>query len=63
MARIGQEGLNNFLTDHLLRFLLGCVVRASIIVTTIMPIGGIRRTALGSVKRMVQTPMGMGRPI
>ena len=28
MARIGQEGLNNFLTDHLLRFLLGCGVRA-----------------------------------
>ena len=26
--RIGQEGLNNFLTDHLLRFLLGCGVRA-----------------------------------
>ena len=28
MVRIGQEGLNNFLTDHLLRFLLRCVVRA-----------------------------------
>ena len=25
MVRIGQEGLNNFLTDHLLRFLLRCV--------------------------------------
>ena len=28
MARIGQEGLNNFLTDHLSRYLLGCGVRS-----------------------------------
>ena len=28
MVRIGQEGLNNFLADHRLRFLLRCVVRA-----------------------------------
>ena len=28
MARIGQEGLNNFLTDHLSRFLPGSPVRS-----------------------------------
>ena len=28
MARIGQEGLNNFLTDHLSSFLLGSPVRS-----------------------------------
>ena len=28
MARIGQEGLNNFLTDHLSRYLLGCGIRS-----------------------------------
>ena len=29
MARVGQEGLNNFLTDHLSRFLSGSPVRPS----------------------------------
>ena len=26
MARVGQEGLNNFLTDHHSSFLLGCEI-------------------------------------